>query len=285
MMSLSSYRNHESPINVGAPALLLLVLILALAAPARTPDTAAVLQDDRAFIQAFEQNSSALALKLLAADFVWINYAGKRFRRAEALSQFPAVANADVAPEIRVYGNSAVVRSNQGKMHVVRVWVKNPDGWRILLYQELKQVEKSEPPTGEPSGECRNPCKEIPFQPKTPSEKAAIASWQGVMKAMAESDAAAYRPLIADEFIATDTFHDNPYTKAERIAQIEKQKGSGRHTMPQEVLSAEMFDLGDTVVMIARERGRGPKDYFNSRMWVYRDARWQMLFSFNTRIE
>src|SRR5215469_8840455 len=119
MMSLSSYRNHESPINVGAPALLLLVLILALAAPARTPDTAAVLQDDRAFIQAFEQNSSALALKLLAADFVWINYAGKRFRRAEALSQFPAVANADVAPEIRVYGNSAVVRSNQGKMHVV----------------------------------------------------------------------------------------------------------------------------------------------------------------------
>jgi len=35
----------------------------------------------------------------------------------------------------------------------------------------------------------------------------------GVMRAMAESDADAYAPLIADEFTATDTFHDRPYTK------------------------------------------------------------------------
>jgi len=130
-----------------------------------------------------------------------------------------------------------------------------------------------------------NPCKEIPFQPSTPSEKAAIASWQGVMHAMAENDAAAYAPLIADEFTATDTFHDRPYTKADRLEQIEKQKASGKHTAPPELVSADMFDLGETVFMIAREQRKGAKHYFNSRMWVYRDARWQMLFSFNTRIE
>ena len=170
-------------------------------------------------------------------------------------------------------------------MNVLRIWIKSSAGWQILLYQELKQVEKSEPPGSESSGECRNPCKEIPFQPDAPSEKEAIASWQGVMKAMAEGDAAAYSPLIAEEFTATDTFHERPYTKADRLAQIQKQKASGKRTTPQELLSAQMFDLGETVVMIARERGRGPKDYFNSRMWVKRDARWQMLFSFNTRIE
>jgi hypothetical protein len=46
-----------------------------------------------------------------------------------------------------------------------------------------------------------------------------------------------------------------------------------------------MFDFGATVLMIAREQRRGAKAYFNSRMWVKRDGRWQMLFSFNTRIE
>jgi hypothetical protein len=46
-----------------------------------------------------------------------------------------------------------------------------------------------------------------------------------------------------------------------------------------------MFDLGQTVMMIAREQRPGAKAYFNTRMWVHRDGRWQMLFSFNTRIE
>jgi hypothetical protein len=30
-------------------------------------------------------------------------------------------------------------------------------------------------------------------------------------KAMADNDADAYSPLIADEFAATDTYHDRPY--------------------------------------------------------------------------
>jgi Domain of unknown function (DUF4440) len=284
-MSLPSYHNHKICVNAGAPTWALLALCLCFVSPANADDTAALLQSDRAFVQAFQQKNASAASKLLSPDFAWINSVGMRLTRVQALQSFPSVANPEVVPQARVYGNSAVVRPNQGKMNVLRIWAKSSDGWRILLYQELKQVEKSEPPGSESSRECLNPCKEIPFQPGTPSEKAGIASWQGVMKAMAESDAAAYSPLIADEFTATDTFHDSPYNKAERIAQILKQKESGTHTTPQEVLSAGMFDLGDTVVMIARERGRGPKDYFNSRMWIYRDARWQMLFSFNTRIE
>lgn len=272
-------------VNVGAPTFLFLALCASFAAPAPAEDPAALLQTDSEFVRAFQKKDAGAAAKLLSPNFAWIDSVGRRLTRAQALATFPAINNAELISDERVYGNSAVIRANRGKINVLRIWVKSPDGWRILLYQELKQVEKSEPPGNEASGECRNPCKEIPFQPSTASEKEAIASWQGVMKAMAESDAQAYSPLIADEFSATDTFHDKPYTKAERIAQIQKQKESGRRTMPQEVLSAEMFDLGETVVMIAREHGRGAKDYFNSRMWVKRDARWQMLFSFNTRIE
>jgi hypothetical protein len=112
-----------------------------------------------------------------------------------------------------------------------------------------------------------------------------MASWQGVMNAMARNDAVAYAPLIAEEFTATDSYHDRPYTKADRLAQIIKQKESGKRSSPPELIAAEMFDFGETVMMVAREQRPSAKSYFNTHMWVKRDGRWQMLFSFNTRIE
>jgi len=174
----------------------------------------------------------AAAAQLLDADLVWIDATGHRFTRTEVLEKLPAVANSDVEAPPRTYGETAVVRANRGKMNVLRVWVKRAAGWRMLLYQEVLQVEKSEPPAGKTSTECLNPCKTIPFQPQTANEKEAIASWQGVMRAMAESDADAYSPLIADEFTATDTFHDRPYTKADRLAQIDKQKNDWETRRP-----------------------------------------------------
>jgi hypothetical protein len=201
------------------------------------------------------------------------------------LENIPAIANSDVAAQIHSYRDAVVVRADRGRMNVLRIWVKRAAGWRAVLYQEVLQMEKSEPAGGKPSTECVNPCKTIPFEPQTQAEKEAVASWQGVMRAMADNDADAYSPLIADEFSATDTYHDRPYTKSDRLSQIAKQKLSGTRTSPPELLSAEMFDFGDTVMMVAREQRRGAKSYFNTRMWVKRDARWQMLFSFNTRIE
>jgi len=276
--------------NASAPILLLVALSCSTAVLAHkrhVPEDAAslLLHADSDLVHALQKKDANVAGKLLRDDFLWIDSAGKRLTRAEVLTMFPAMNNGNLITDARIYGNSGVIRANRGRVNVLRVWTKTTNGWQVLLYQEVRQVEKSETVNSEAAGECVNPCKEIPYQPATDSEKQAIASWQGVMKAMAESDAASYTPLIADEFTATDTFHDKPFTKVERIAQMQKQKAAGKRTMPQELLSAEMFDLGETVVMIAREHGRGAKDYFNSRMWVKRDGRWQMLFSFNTRIE
>jgi len=284
-MSFTSYHNHKNCANVGAPTFLALTLLLLTATPLRASDSSPLLQIDPVFVQVMLHKDAAAAATLLSPDFTWINSTGKRFAREQVLQTFPPIANSDVEAQVRVYGITAVVRANRGKMNVLRVWVKRGAAWRIMLYQELQQVEKSEPPAGKTSAECVNPCKTIPFQPQTANEKEAIASWQGVMRAMAESDADAYAPLIADEFTATDTFHDRPYTKADRLAQINKQKTTGTRAAPQELLSAEMFDFGETVMMVAREQRPGGKSYFNTRMWVERDGRWQMLFSVNTQIE
>jgi hypothetical protein len=55
--------------------------------------------------------------------------------------------------------------------------------------------------------------------------------------------------------------------------------------VPPALISAHMFDFGETVMMIAKEQRPNAKAYYNTRTWVQRDGRWQMLFSFNTRIQ
>jgi hypothetical protein len=242
-------------------------------------------QADHGFIQAFGKKDRPVLQQILDAGFIWIDANGRRLTRAECLEKVPTVANANIETQMRNYGNVEVVHADHERMNVLRVWVKRAAGWRIVLYQEVLQVEKSEPAGGAPSVECVNPCKSIPYQPQTQSEREAVASWQRVMKAMTENDPEAYSPLIAEEFTATDTYHDRPYTKTDRLSQISQQKQKGKRSAPPELLSAEMLDFGDSVLMVSKEQRPGGKSYFNSRMWVKRDTRWQMLFSFNTRIE
>jgi hypothetical protein len=282
--------------NKGILALLLLTGAPTLASPgalalsarvrvvADAADASAI-PSDHALLEALAKKNKDAAARLLHSDFSWIDSQGKRLTRSELLESWPAAANGDVVAEQHVYGRAAVIRADRGKMHVLRVWVNGPAGWQLFLYQEVAQLEISEPAGGIASTECENPCKTIPFRPQTQSEKEAVSSWQGVMSAMATNDAQAYAPLIAEEFTATDTFHDRPYTKTDRLAQIGKQKRTGTRSSPPELLDAQMFDFGETVMMIAHEQRKGAKAYFNTRMWVKRDARWQMLFSFNTRIE
>jgi len=250
---------------------------------AQAPD---VLLSDHALLQAFAKADSSLMEQLLDKDFIWISANGLRLTRQEILSKPLTLSNLDVEPQARVYAEAAVVRANRGPMNVLRVWALRGSAWRLILYQEVLQVEKSEPPPVDAaSAPCENPCKSIPYQPETQSEKEAIASWQGVMAAMASNDADAYNPLIADEFTATDTHRDHPFTKTDRIAQIKKQNLAATRSVPPSLVSALMFDFGETVLMVAREQRSDARPFFNSRMWVKRDGRWQMLFSFNTRIQ
>ncbi len=258
--------------------------LLACAQPLVAGIPGAVVQADGVLLHALARHDRAAVAALLHPDFTWIDSRGASQDRSMMLRNLPAPANSTEQIQVREYGDAAVVHADRDQMHVLRIWVRGPVGWRLLLYQEVLQLTKSENP-GPGSSDCENPCRSIPFTPHTANEKAAIASWQGVMRAMATNDADAYARLIADEFTATDTHHNRPFNKSDRLAQIQKLKQTGAHSAPPPLVSARMFDLGETVLMIAREQRPSGKPYFNTRMWVNRDGRWQMLFSFNTRIE
>jgi hypothetical protein len=255
--------------------------------PGQGNDNLAAIPADRALIQAFASRDKSALNQLLDPEFTWIDANGQSLARGQVRERLPKVANANVEPQLRAYNQVAVFRASRDRLHVLRIWVHRESGWRILLYQEVRQVERSESPNSARAGadDCENPCKSIPFVPETQSEKEAIASWQAVMRAMANNDADAYAPLIADEFTATDTHHDRPYTKSDRLAQIKKLSLAAALSRPPALTSARMFDFGETVMMIAREQRPNAKPYFNTRMWVKREGHWQMLFSFNTRIE
>ncbi len=263
---------------------ILFVALLACAQPLVAAAHGAVTQADTALLRALASRDRTAVAAMLDPEFTWIDSQGKSQNRASVLRNFPSPANASEQRQVREYGKAAVVRADRGQMHVLRIWVQRPEGWRALLYQEVLQVTKSEAP-GPGSTDCENPCRSIPFTPQTANQKAAIASWQGVMRAMASNDSDAYARLIADEFTATDTHHTRPFSKPDRLAQIQKLKQTGAHSAPPPLVSARMFDWGETVMMIAREQRPHGKPYFNTRMWVNREGRWQMLFSFNTRIE
>ena len=175
--------------------------------------------------------------------------------------------------------------AERGKVHVLRIWVKRAEGWRVLVYHEVTQL--AEPPTSAGTGvkECENPCKSVPYEPKNEAERAIIASWQALETGVTAHDSAAWAPHIAEEFVVISSNSDHPVSKADRIATLNKQKQSGVGSAPAPLVSARMFDFGDTVVMTCLHQPHSGKPAHVSRVWIKRDGQWVMSISFQTTIQ
>ena len=250
-------------------------------------DEQTVLQADHALLQAIGKADKTGMGKLLDADLIWTDSQGKSQTKTEVLQNPPTPGNSDVEATGRIYGRSAVVRANHERLQVLRIWAKRPAGWRLVLYQEVMLADKPRavPNANVNAGPCENPCKTIPYQPKTENEKAAFAAMQAVQMAMANNDADSWAAHVADEFTATNSPDNEVYGRSNRLAQINNLIKAGLHTTPTPMVSARVFDLGDAVLIAAHEQPPTNKTNLNTRLMIKRDGRWLMLFSFNTRIE
>jgi hypothetical protein len=248
----------------------------------------AVMQADRQFVQAVAKGDAAALGKMLDAEFTWTDTDGKTLTGEEVLRGVPKDALGDesgVEVSERTYGQVGAVNASRGKVHILRMWIQRPEGWRLLVYHEVKQLEQPSTSAGSGVKDCENPCKMVPFQPANEAEQAIIASWQALETGVTAHDAEAWAPHIADEFVQISSNSDHVISKAGRMETLNKQKASGVGSAPSPLVSAKMFDFGDAVIMTCLHQPQSGKPVHVSRLWIKRDGKWIMSISYQTTIQ
>ena len=248
-------------------------------------DDQSFLQPDHEFVQAAGKGDTATLGRVLDADFTWTDADGKTRTRAEVLSSLPtpALGNESGAQvKQRTYGQVGAVMSGRDKTNVLRIWVKRPSGWRLLVYHEVVLGRQAPAPAGPGVKVCENPCKTLPYKPRNEAELGIIASWQALETGVTNHDAAAWSSHIAEDFVMLGSSNDHPLTKTDRIATLNLQKQTGFGSAPAPLVSAQMFDFGDAVVMTSQHQPFTGKPVHVSRLWIKRNGQWIMSISYQT---
>jgi hypothetical protein len=247
-----------------------------------------VLQTDKAFMQAFAKHDQAAVSKVLDADFMYTDAAGETTGKARVLAALPTRMMGDESGaqvSERTYGEAAGIQVSNGKQHVLRIWVKRPVGWRLLVYHEVKQVDVA-PTPGPTTNECINPCKTVPYTPKNEDEEGVIKSWSMLETAVLNHDPKGWAPHFLDDFMLISSNGTQVQTKADRLATLSK---PGIGPAPGGLVHGQMFDFPsdkpETIVMIATAQGYSGKPIHISRIWVKQDGIWKMAFSYQTTIQ
>jgi len=246
------------------------------------------LQADHEFVQTAASGNKATVSRLVDADFTWTDAEGKTQTRAEVLKSIPALSlgnESGAEVKQRTYGEVGAVMSNRDKVYVLRLWVKRQAGWRLLVYHEVALNQQAASGGGSGVKDCENPCKTVPYKPKNEAEQNIIASWQALETGVTNHDAAAWAPHIADEFVMLSSNNDHPLSKVDRIAVLNLQKETGRGSAPSPLVSAQMFDFGDAVVMTCLHQPFTGKPVHVSRLWVKKNGQWVMSISYQTTIQ
>lgn len=246
------------------------------------------LRADRDFVQAVARGDAAAVSGLLDTEFTWTDAEGKTVSREEVLVALPKAALGDEAGARQVRQTRSqleAIMADRDNTHVLRLWVKRGAAWRLLVYHEVALGRQEGSAHSSGVTDCENPCKTIPYKPKNEAEQAIITSWQALETGVTNHDAAAWAPHIADEFAMLSSANDHPLTKADRIATLNLQKQSGRGSAPSPLVSAQMFDFGDSVIMTCMHQPYTGKPVHVSRLWIKRDGRWVMSISFQTTIQ
>lgn len=242
-------------------------------------------QPDHDLVEAVARRDIGAVGQLLDADFTWTDSRGQTYTRMQILEKLPDPALGDesqVNGQEGMNGQIVIHRAERGKTYVLRVWVRRPAGWRALVYQEVSQLGGS-PPSEPGAQDCENPCKTVPFNPKNENERELILAYQEVERAVAAHDSAAWGAHIADEFFAVTSNSDRPLDKRTRMAGLDQQQQAGIAPFP--LVSARMFEFGDTMVMTSRQSPDHGKPLHVTRVWIKRTGKWLELLSYQTTIQ
>lgn len=259
-------------------------ILIAACALCPGQDTA-MLHADQSFVEAVHRADGAALDRLLDDDFTWTDFEGKTQTKADVVRDVPKIpirGDGHDSLASYTYGNLGDVQENNGRMHLLRVWVKRSGEWKAIAYQEVMALDA--PPSFAPGAgkDCENPCKTIPYQPKNETERQVAVAYSKLETAAVARNSTAFAPMVADEFIAASSNSNKIAGKRERMEDFDHAKNAG--VAPTPLLSARMFDFGDTVLMISEHKPDRGKPLHVTRVWVKRDGRWMETLSYQTSV-
>lgn len=253
-------------------------------------DEKPVVQADRSLTEALAKADKTAVGALLDDNFEWTNADGKTRTKAEALQNLTALAK-DSAGETGVmtysYGQVGRVAGTRFNTHFVRLWVKRPAGWRAFIYLEAPAPASSPHPAKPKLGDdvCVNPCKTLPYTPKTAAQKAAIDAWQGTKLGEWKALPDEWKNYVGESMvvISPSQFLD----KAGRLALLIKQKEAyGTGSPSPAVVSMRMYDFGNAVIMISRHAPNAAGiPAYAVRLFTNEDGKWKIVLSAQTNIK
>ncbi len=272
----------------------------AIALAAAASGDAEAMQADHNLQLALKNKDATAAGALLDKDFTWTNDAGQTRKSAQFLRE-AAAGDADRNSDYRDlksrdYGQLAIVtgtgvRQGSTATFFARIWVKRPAGWLLLTHQDTPIVAKDSPTpkapaagkAGPDSTNCENPCRTLPYKPKTAQQAEVVRAYQDVETAVTSHDAKTWADHVADEFVGIGRrYTGSPDTKAGRVGQIGV---VSNHVVLPRMLWGEAFVFGDAAIIIADHQPVGEPPYHVIRVWVKRDGRWQLFHRQETTIQ
>ena len=272
--------------NVLAVAALSAAMVLPAAKAAAGADDPAVLSADQNFTEAVSKSDARSLGRLLDSDFVWIDASGTVEKRAQILGGVPksGLTDATGADARRyAYGQIETVEVNSGKMHVLRVWVKRPAGWRALVYQEVQSLDAPPKTTPSASQDCQNPCKSVGYMPKNETEQAIITAYEGLETSAMTHNAADWDAHTGEEFVAASSYSDRLLDKPTRLGELKRANMAGLAPTP--LASGKLFVFGDGAVLRSHHVANQAKPLEVTRVFVKRDGKWVEVVSYQTAVQ
>jgi hypothetical protein len=263
-------------------------LVIGRTAPVSDEQAAKAAQ--RAFLANLAKGDQKAVAASLDRRFTWIDAEGRSLPRRETLKALPALAAAnqgEAEVETHFYGRLLSVRGNHDGTRFLRVFVKRRHGWRAFVLMDTPVSPAGAAASFEhaTAGDCENPCRTVPYTPRTPVEKEVLAAWQQLETLQWRPDAAQWANGVADEFVAiSETSRRN---KEERVATLKRQQDAGTGTAGDPVTSMRIYGFGtQSAVMISQQVPySGGKPYSDVRVWTLRDGRWQLALSQQVTIQ
>jgi Domain of unknown function (DUF4440) len=246
----------------------------------------AMIQADRAFVQAAAKADQAALEKLLDEGFTWMDFEGNTQTRAQVLRDLPkpAIPNQDAAQlKSYTYGDVGDVQASLGRLHVLRIWAKRSDGWKVLVYQEVRSLAM--PPSFTPGAgkDCENPCKTVPYKPKNKIEHQVISAYEKLETAAMAHNSPVFATLVADEFVAASSNSDKLYDKRGRMEDFDQSKMGG--VAPTPLQTARLIEFPGAVLMTSGHKPAVGKPLLVTRLWIDRNGHWVEALSYQTAVQ